>query len=56
MTEILIRNRERDKDKYMIYTDEALYINKEKSNTERMGISWIQVGKRRNWPEEEIAL
>src|SRR6185295_364745 len=56
LIEILIRNKERNKDKYIFYTDGALYKNKEGSSTAKMGIGWVQVRERRDWPEEEYAL
>src|ERR1043165_9824237 len=56
LTEMLTRNKERDKDKYVFYTDGALYKKREENDTERIGISWVQVGEENNWPEEEIAL
>src|SRR6185295_6813209 len=54
--EILTRNKKRDKNKYVFYTDGVLYKKKKENDTERIGIGWLQVGERNNWPEEEIAL
>src|SRR6185295_15646521 len=54
LTEILIRNKEKDKD--IFYTDGALYKEKEENDTGKIGIGWVQVGKGNDWPEEEIAL
>ena len=56
LTKILIRNKKRDKDKYIFYTDEALYKKKEENNTEKISISWVQVEEENDQPEEEIAI
>ena len=58
LIEILTRNKRKDKEKYICYTDGALYKGKEKgkSRVGKMGISWVQVGDRKDWPEEEVAL
>src|ERR1043165_5760952 len=45
LTEMLTRNKERDKDKYVFYTDGALYKKREENDTERIRIGWVQVGE-----------
>jgi ribonuclease HI len=56
LVEILTRNKKRDKRKYSFYTDGALYKKKEENDIGKMGIGWVQVEEKEDWPEEEIAL
>ena len=43
LTKILIRNKKKNKDKYIFYTDGVLYKKKEENNTEKIGIGQVQV-------------
>jgi ribonuclease HI len=56
LIEILKRNKERNKDKYVVYTDGALYKGDGKDSMGKLGIGWVQIGENNNWPEEEVAL
>jgi len=50
------KNKRRNKDKYTLYTNGALYKEEKKNSTGKMGIGWVQVSNREDWPEEEMAL
>ena len=48
----------RNKNKYIIYTDEAANLKTKEDTRSRssMGIGWVQTDEIQEWPEEKIAL
>jgi len=52
LIKILRRKKERNKDRYVVYTDGAVYKRGGKDSIGKLGIGWVQVGENNNWPEE----